>query len=122
MYQAFEPMLESDNEYYIYIDYKDSNGAGQLKSLTEYLLSKKRNTISLNFQMIRSHEAVLLQLADFLIGAIAYKKRKDISHESEIKNKIIEYIEIKLGKLVILNTARGESKFNIFHHKAGYNR
>lgn len=122
MYQAFEPMLEANNEYYIYIDYKDSNGAGQLKSLTEYLLSKKRNVIGLDFQMIRSHEAVLLQLADFLIGAIAYKKRKDILHESEIKNKIIEYIEIKLGKLVILNTARGESKFNIFHHKAGYHR
>jgi len=72
--------------------------------------------------MIRSHESVLLQLADFLIGAIAYKKRQDINHQSEIKNKIVEYIEMKLGKLVILNTAKGESKFNIFHHQAGYGR
>ena len=122
MYLAFEPMLELDNEYYIYTDYKDSNGAEQLKKLRAYLLSKKRDSLGLDFQMIRSHESVLLQLADFLIGAIAYKKRQDINHQSEIKNKIVEYIEMKLGKLVILNTAKGESKFNIFHHQAGYGR
>lgn len=122
MYLAFEPMLEVNNNYYVYTDYKDSNGAEQLRILEKYLVSKKHHNIILNFQMIRSHESVLLQLADFLIGAIVYKKREDIEHRSEIKNKIYDYIEQKHGRSLLLNTSREESKFNIFHHQAGYSR
>ena len=122
MYQAFEPMLEINNSYYVYTDYKDSNGAKQLKKLKEYLISRKHHNISLGFQMIRSHEAVFLQLADFIIGAIVYKKREDIEHRSEIKNKIYDYIELKHGRSLLLNTSREESKFNVFHHQAGYSR
>lgn len=120
MYLAFEPMLKQNNSYYIYTDYKDSNGATELKNLKEYLLAKKHNTIFLDFQMIRSHEAVLLQLADFFIGAIAYKKRIDISHKSEIKNLICDYLEKKFGRSLLSNTSRDESNFNIFHHEAGF--
>lgn len=122
MYQAFEPMLISDNDYYIYTDYKDSNGAEQLKSLRKYLVDKKKETVELDFQMIRSHEAVLLQIADFLIGAIVYKKRTDIEHKSNIKNLIISYLEEKSTKYLAYNTSKDEQKFNIFHHQAGYNR
>ncbi|QKF83361.1 DUF3800 domain-containing protein [Halarcobacter ebronensis] len=120
MYLAFEPMLKEQNSYYIYTDYKDSNGAEELGSLKEFLLAKKHNNIELYFQMIRSHEAVLLQVADFFIGAIAYKKRTDLSHKSEIKNIIYDYLEEKSQKHLLHSTPREESKFNIFHHQAGY--
>ena len=122
MYLAFVPMLRESNSYYVYTDYKDSNGAKELKNLKEFLLAKKYNSIELDFQMIRSHEAVLLQLADFFIGAIAYKKRTDISHESEAKNIVCSYLEERLQKKLIYNTSKEESKFNIFHHQAGYGR
>lgn len=122
MYLAFEPMLKELNSYYVYTDYKDSNGAEELKSLKHFLLAKKHNNIELDFQMIRSHEAVLLQLADFFIGAIAYKKRTDISHQSKIKNVIYDYLEEKSKKNLLYNTSREELKFNIFHHQAGYGR
>jgi len=122
MYLAFEPMIKESNRYYVYTDYKDSNGAKELVSLKKYLLTKKHNSVELEFQMIRSHEAVLLQLADFFIGAIAYKKRTDIPHQSKIKNIICDYLEEKTQRYLSYNTSKDEPKFNIFHHKAGYGK
>lgn len=101
--------IESGNDYKIYLDYKDINGGKRVKKLGE-ILSHRGKTEAF---IIKSQESQILQLCDLFIGAIAYKNRTDISHESEIKNFVIDYLEKKLGYELIETTPWIE-KFNIF--------
>lgn len=108
--------IESGSNYKIYLDYKDINGGRRVKKL-EDILSHRGETKAF---IIQSQESQILQLCDLFIGAIAYKNRKDIPHESEIKNFVISYIEKKLGYQLI-STPPWEKKFNIFRWFVGDN-
>ena len=68
------------------------------------------------FQHIHSHENEFIQLADFLMGAIAYKARNEHLKEdaSQVKIAVIDYIEAKFGYNISEGTEPWESKFNIF--------
>jgi hypothetical protein len=101
--------IESGNEYKLYLDYKDRNGGKRVKKLEEILNLKGKTEVFI----IKSQESQILQLCDLFIGAIAYKNRTDITHESEIKNFVVAYLEQKLG-YELINTKPWVEKFNIF--------
>lgn len=70
-----------------------------------------------NFQFIRSHESVFIQLADVLIGAINYNLRiekGEISGSVIAKRRLIE--KIKKHSNISLNTTTplARKKFNLF--------
>ena len=102
--------MNISHDYKIYLDYKDMNGGKRIKKLQEKL---GRNSNKCDIYIIQSQESQMLQLCDLFIGAISYKNRTDIAHDSEIKNFVIEYIESKTG-YPIVSTPPWEEKFNIF--------
>ncbi len=101
--------IESQNNYKIYLDYKDINGGKRIAKMKKIFNHKGSTDIFI----IQSQESQILQVCDLFIGAIAYKNRKDIEHISPIKNFIIEYLEFKLG-YELISTAPWIEKFNIF--------
>ena len=100
------------SNFKIYLDYKDTRGGEKIKLLKKTLETQGLRTNNVDVYIIHSKESQILQLCDLFIGAIGYKNRKDITKESEIKNKIIDYLLEK--KLSLNSTSREETKFNIF--------
>lgn len=104
----------------IYLDYKDSRCGIRMTQLKEILQSKYKNNLSVGIFTTRSHESNIIQLTDLFIGAIAYKAREDLEHKSEIKNYIVNILELKLhNKSLKVSTPPWESKFNIFKIELG---
>jgi len=102
------------NTYKVYMDIKDNRGKARLNKLSE-VLGKVCGKGKYNyFQNIRSEESQFIQLTDFFIGAIVYKQRNDIEKNSSIKNKIIDYIELKSGYSITGSTPPWEDKFKIW--------
>ena len=107
-------------QYKVYLDIKDSRGKEKLNKIQEvfhnYYLGDSPFT---HFQHIRSHESVFIQLADFFIGAVAYKAR--MVHDDSLKHagkmEFIDYLEKKSGFSLDEGTAPWETKFNIFDHQ-----
>lgn len=98
-YKMLKPMVESPfNEYRIYVDIKDTHGYDRVEELKRVLRrgvgdsSGERIT---RVQEVRSHEVEMLQLADFLLGAIVYENRGEFS--SETKKHIIEKLKEQCG-------------------------
>jgi len=115
-YYTLRDFLEEGSDYKIYMDYKDTKGGRRVSKLKEVFFNESRGGIEPDFNIIQSHESQLLQLCDLLIGALGYKNRKDIEHESSIKNYIIASIEKHIGHDLEAGTPQWERKFNIFRY------
>ncbi len=116
-YYTLRDMMDVENNFKIYFDYKDTLGGERVKKLKE-ILSKKGYEQS-EFTIIHSHESQLIQLCDLFVGAIGYANRADIPKESAIKNRIVEYLDAKIrascdSYCSIKQTKPWERKFNIF--------
>ncbi|MCE1198071.1 MAG: DUF3800 domain-containing protein [Marinilabiliales bacterium] len=107
-------------EYRVYLDIKDTRGREKIAKIREVFenLHFGRSPFK-HFQHIRSHESELIQLADFLIGAVTYKSRgqQNKPGASPIKCFIVEYLEQKSGYSLDEGTEPWEEKFNIFDHQ-----
>lgn len=118
-YYMIVNVIEPSEEYNIYLDIKDTQSAYKVKKLQEVLansihdfdLSKIRNV-----QNIRSHESVILQLSDILIGAVGYNSR-DLDG-SNAKLELMELIKLKSGYSWNKNTLYKEEKFNMLFWSA----
>lgn len=106
----------TDEQYRVILDIKDTRGRERLKELDSCLNHKEDKKAFIYFQHIHSHENELIQITDLLIGAVGFKARKEHtkSNASEIKCKIVEYLEKKSGYSLDDGTIPWESKFNIF--------
>lgn len=107
-------ILRPDDYYRIYLDIKDTRSQSKVESLHDVLCNNaydfSKNVIQ-RVQHVRSHEVTLVQLADVLIGAMAYKFRAEI--KSEAKQAIISRIAKRSGYSLDKNTLYKEEKFNI---------
>lgn len=114
-FSLLNKILSPDNEYNIYLDVKDTLSSRKVKKLSEILCN---NVYDFTSQMIRhiqnihSCESDLLQLADFLLGAVSYRHRGLSGNAAKVA--VIELLEQKLGRTLLCSTSLREEKLNLF--------
>jgi hypothetical protein len=114
-YRLIEQILRPDSEYFVYLDIKDTLGSKKVQSLHKYLCNGHydfNQQIVRRIQLVRSHEVQLLQLADVMIGALAYFHRN--LESSPAKLAILQKIRERSGYRLICSTLPSEQKFNLF--------
>lgn len=109
-YQLLNHKISMENNYNVYLDIKDGLSAQKVKKLKE-ILNIKYSKIR-NLQNIRSHESLLMQVTDLLMGAISYYLR---GHSKVIaKNNLIEKIQQHTQLPLTQSTPKDHDKFNLF--------
>jgi len=108
-YQLLNHKTDSRYAYNVYLDIKDTLSANKIRRLREILNIKYG--IFRNVQNIRSQESVLMQFADFLMGAISYYKNNP-EKKNQAKVQLIERIIKKSG--CDLDHTNYSEKLNLF--------
>jgi len=114
-YLTLRELIDIGNDYYIYVDIKDTKGSEKIDSLKNVL----NNVVGYfydetvkNIQLVRSDQIQLLQLADLLIGAVSYSNRGLDGNSAKLK--LIKHIEERSSRLLTKTTPKSEEKVNIF--------
>ena len=114
-YLMLRQLLLPNSSYHIYLDIKDTRGADKTRQLHTVLCNDIRDfdcSVVRRVQQVRSHESELLQIADLLIGAIAYESRNLTG--SRAKVAVIDRIKARFGHTAISRTSSVTSrKFNL---------
>lgn len=114
-FDLLKTILNPEDKYRVYIDIKDTNGGEKVKKLREVLCNNlydfDREIIEWA-QIVKSNEIELMQLSDFLLGAVSYVHRG--LESSTAKNRIIERIKERSSYTLLRSTLFQENKFNIF--------
>lgn len=107
--------LDPSKKNRIYLDKKDTQSAEKVRKLHDVLCNAQydfnRNIIQ-RVQVVESHAVEQLQLADLLLGLVAYVNRGLTSNEG--KMKLIERVKQRTGLSLTQSTLREEAKFNLF--------
>lgn len=124
-YLLLKEIVSVDDEYYIYMDIKDTNGGKKVKKLREVLnnlLYAFYNDVVKNIQLVRSDEIEIIQLSDVLIGAVSYVNR-DLNKSDNGKSEIINLIMEKTGQSLKFTTTPKvlHNKFDVFRWKSKRN-
>jgi hypothetical protein len=118
-FDMLKVIIRPDARYRIYLDIKDTRGAQKAAKLHEVLCNDrydfKRQVIE-RLQLVRSHEIEQLQLADLLIGALAYLNRG--LQDNTGKLAVIERMRQRSGYDPTRSTLLREEKTNIFRWHA----
>lgn len=109
-YQLLNYKIDTLDHYNVYLDIKDTLSAQKVRRLKEVLNVKYG--VFRNVQNILSHESLLMQLADFIMGAISYNLN-DKDKRNEAKVAIIERIKKHLPTPV-LDATNYSNKLNLF--------
>lgn len=102
--------IDTLDHYNVYLDIKDTLSAGKVRRLREIL--NVRYGVFRNVQNIISRESVLMQLADLIMGAIAYNVN-DSKKQNKAKVALIDKIK-KHANLSDLNSTNYSEKLNLF--------
>lgn len=109
-----DPIINPEHAYEIFLDIKDTRSEIKRAKLEEVLRNANRDwaqSIIRRVQQVRSEESALLQLADLLIGAVAYHARGLNSNSAKLA--VIKRIRQR-GKLSLdRSTWLGAKKFNL---------
>jgi len=114
-FSLLNKLLSPDSRYAIYLDVKDTRSRLKLKKLKEVLCNNVYDFTSDmigHIQNIHSHESELMQVADFLTGALAYRHRGLSGNAA--KMQVIEHLETRWGRSLLQATSLREQKLNIF--------
>ena len=118
-FDMLKVIFRPDARYRIYLDIKDTRGARKTAKLHEVLCNDRydfsRQVIE-RLQLVHSHEIEQVQLADLLIGAVAYLNRG--LRENAGKMAIIERMRQRSGYDLTRTTLLREEKMNIFRWHA----
>lgn len=102
-------------KFNVYIDYKDIWSHTRSVKLSEYLGNKADfNHCEFSAQPVRSHESELLQLADVLIGAIAYRNNHFGKNQDAPKHRIVCLVEERALQRLNQISPPTAQKVNIF--------
>lgn len=110
-YQLLQHWILDFNSYTIFCDTKTNRDPTRLKELTHCLRASNLTSDVGFIQALPSHEVILIQLTDLLLGAGSAKMNN--STNSQAKLEIIHRLEYGLG-YELLPTWIDEKKFNIF--------
>lgn len=106
----------TSDELLVYLDIKDTRSGDKVRTLRDVLgrsLYDFEYALIKRVQQIRSHESELMQLCDFVLGAVTYANRG--LDTSLAKLQVIRAIEQRLGHPLTKSTPPWEVKFNLFH-------
>ena len=107
-------LLHTDKKYKIYLDKKDTNGLKKINKLHSFLCNKNydyKKEIVETVQEVVSHQIELIQLCDFLLGAVCYANKNLNSNIGKLK--IIDFLKEKSNYSLTKKTLPYEHKFNI---------
>jgi hypothetical protein len=108
-------ILDPTSCYRIYLDIKDTRGGKKIQRLHDTLANSiydfSREIIE-RLQLVRSHEVAILQLADLLIGTVAYANR-ELSGNSG-KEALVRRMRKRSRYSLTRQTLYKEDKANIF--------
>lgn len=108
-YYLLNHNINSMHSYNVYLDIKDTLSANKVNRLKDILNTKFG--VFRNVQNIRSQESILMQLADFMMGAISYL-HNDEKKLNPAKVQIIE--KIKHHAKDALSCTNYSQKLNLF--------
>lgn len=89
-YRLLNHNINSTYNYNVYLDIKDTLSAYKVNKLKDILNTKFG--VFRNVQNIRSHESIIMQMADFLMGAISYLNNNE-HQQNKAKVQIIKKIQ-----------------------------
>ena len=97
--------------YNVYLDIKDTLSAFKVKKLSDILNIKYG--VFRNVQNIHSNESILMQLTDFIMGAISYNLN-NTGENTSAKQSIIDKIAKHSQQELINSSTFNEKKLNLF--------
>nr|WP_321411144.1 DUF3800 domain-containing protein [uncultured Carboxylicivirga sp.] len=97
--------------YNVYLDIKDTLSAYKVTKLKEIL--NTQFGVFNNVQNIRSHESIILQIADLITGALAYNLN-NADKKVKAKTDLISLIKKHAPKGLDQNSDYNENKLNLF--------
>lgn len=106
---------KSDAAYRIFMDIKRKHAALEVNQLKQFLSSKLYSETDSNIKKIQtcsSGDVSLIQLTDFLLGALMYANRFEDRNSS--KGKIVSYLEEQLDISLKEKTSYSQNKYHIF--------
>ncbi len=115
-YYLINNLIEPRNGYFIYLDIKDTRSRKKVLKLKEVLCNSNcdfQGQFIQRVQNIRSDESHLLQLCDFLLGAVSFRNRPKLD-SNKAKLECVEIIEKLIRRKLIGSTPPWEKKFNLF--------
>ncbi len=108
------PIIVPTNHYSIYLDIKDTKSEEKRSNLEEVLRAAKYDgtgKIVRRIQQIRSHESELMQLADLVMGIVAYANRG--LQSSPAKSALVDRLQQRTGFSLTRSTWLREPKLNL---------
>lgn len=114
-YHLLNRLISPQGRYRIFLDIKDTQGQAKVSKLHDVLCNANddfdRRVIE-SIELVHSHDVLLLQLADLLIGALGYVHRG--LTESPAKLALIERIRQQSGLNLRQSSLVRAEKFNLF--------
>lgn len=111
LFEMLKVLLDPEKKFRIYFDYKDTNGSERITKLHEVLSNSiydfSRSIVE-RVQLVRSHEVELMQLTDFLIGAIGYLNRGLATNPAKVAliDRMKERSKLSLTRTTLLRAEK----------------
>jgi len=113
-YTLLNRLIDPEKRYRIFLDTKDTQGRKKVAKLHEVLSNANYDfdrSIIESIELVQSHDVLLLQLADVLIGALSYSHR-DL-HDSSAKQALVAYLRHRSGLSLVQSSLWKAEKFNL---------
>lgn len=114
-YLLLNRLIDPSDRYRIFLDIKDTQGQRKIDKLHDVLCNANYDfdrAVIQSIELVHSHDVLLLQLADLLIGALAYFHRG--LNESPAKLALIDQIRRRSGLSLDRSSLLRAEKFNLF--------
>lgn len=112
-FYALKKLIENENIYDIYFDFKDAFQNEKLNVLKRYLQNHcniaDRN---LRLHIIQSHVSQFIQFTDLLIGIVAYANKHLETNSAKLE--LVNYTHNRVRESLISSTVLHKKKFNVF--------
>lgn len=112
-------MIDDQHAFRIFVDIKDTHSNTKLRKVHEVLCNAHydfNNKLIESIEAVRSHDVLLVQVADVLTGALSHHFRGIES--SAAKRSLIQFIKECSGLALDRSTPPGARKFNLFLWRA----
>ncbi len=114
-YTLLNRLIDPSKRYRIFLDIKDTQGQVKVDKLHEVLCNANydfdRQVIE-SVELVHSHDVLLLQLTDLLIGALSYAHRW--LQDSPAKLALVAHVRHRSGLSLEQSSLLRADKFNLF--------